>query len=124
MTVKAPNSFHAIVVGSGPGGASVARELARAGRRVLVLEQGSAAPVAGTLGQLARIAAIPGKGSFMHRDGSLLVQGINAGGSSTINFATAADPPLAMFDGVGRRHAFGGLGHGGRNAGHGRGNGC
>ena len=29
-----------IVVGSGPGGATVARELARRGRRVLLLERG------------------------------------------------------------------------------------
>ena len=29
-----------VVVGSGPGGASVARELARRGRRVLLLERG------------------------------------------------------------------------------------
>ncbi|MEE4607567.1 MAG: GMC family oxidoreductase N-terminal domain-containing protein [Desulfobacteraceae bacterium] len=35
-----PKSADVVVVGSGPGGASVARALSRAGRRVLVLEQG------------------------------------------------------------------------------------
>ncbi len=89
--------YDAIVAGSGPGGAAVARELALRGARVLVLEQGSAAPLAGTAGQMAGIAAVPGKGAFLHRDASLLVQGITAGGSSAINFATAADPPLPMF---------------------------
>ncbi|NHZ65063.1 GMC family oxidoreductase N-terminal domain-containing protein [Massilia genomosp. 1] len=99
-TAPAP-SPDAIVVGSGPGGASVARELAARGLRVLILEQGSAAPLKGTLAQMARIAAVPGKGAFIHRDASLLVQGINAGGSSSINFATAADPPLARFAALG-----------------------
>ena len=89
--------FDALIVGSGPGGASVARELARAGWRVLVLEQGSAAPLTGTLGQMASIGAVPGKGAFIHGDLSLLVQGVAAGGSTAINFATAAAPPLAMF---------------------------
>jgi len=89
--------YDAIIVGSGPGGASVARELARRGMRVLVLEQGSAAPLQGTLSQMAGIAAVPGKGAFIHRDASLLVSGIAAGGTSTINFATAAPPPLDMF---------------------------
>lgn len=89
--------YDAIIVGSGPGGASVARELARRGMRVLVLEQGSAAPLQGTLSQMAGIAAVPGKGAYIHRDGSLLVSGIAAGGTSTINFATAAPPPLEMF---------------------------
>lgn len=97
MTEALSPSYDAIIVGSGPGGATVARQLARRGWRVLVLEQGSAAPLTGTLGQMAKIAAVPGKGMFIQRDASLLVQGVTAGGSSAINFATAAAPPLAMF---------------------------
>ncbi|CAH0183365.1 putative GMC-type oxidoreductase Rv0492c [Massilia sp. Bi118] len=91
------SSFDAIVVGTGPGGASVARELARGGARVAMLEQGSAAPLRGSLGQMAAMAAVPGKGAFIHRDASLLVRAITLGGTSTINFATAAPPPKAMF---------------------------
>jgi choline dehydrogenase-like flavoprotein len=93
--------YEAIIVGSGPGGASVAQSLARQGRRVLVLEQGSAAPLRGTLAQMAAIGAVPGKGAFFHRDASLLVRGIAAGGSSTLNFATAVAPPLERFAALG-----------------------
>ena len=89
--------FDAIIVGSGPGGAAVARTLALRGKRVLILEQGSAAPLTGTLGQMARIGAIPGRGAYLHSDASLLVQGVALGGSSAINFATAAAPPLDLF---------------------------
>jgi choline dehydrogenase-like flavoprotein len=97
MPLKPETSYDAIVVGSGPGGASVARELAVRGAKVLLLEQGSAEPVKGTLVQMAAMAAVPGKGAFFHRDASLLVRGITAGGSSTLNFATAAEPPAALF---------------------------
>jgi choline dehydrogenase-like flavoprotein len=97
MPSNVHSSHDAIVIGSGPGGASVARELALRGAKVLLLEQGSAAPVQGTLAQMAAMAAVPGKGAFFHRDASLLVRGITAGGSSTLNFATAAEPPAALF---------------------------
>jgi choline dehydrogenase-like flavoprotein len=97
MSAQGNTHYDAIVVGSGPGGASVARQLARGGKRVLILEQGSAAPLAGTLSHMARIAAVPGRGAFLHSDASLLVQGVAVGGSSTVNFATAADPPAPLF---------------------------
>ncbi|RYE95039.1 MAG: GMC family oxidoreductase, partial [Oxalobacteraceae bacterium] len=96
MTLSS-SSFDAIVIGTGPGGASVARELARAGSRVLLLEQGGAAPLTGTVTQMASMAAVPGRGAFIHRDASLLVGGTTLGGSSAVNFATAAAPPAAYF---------------------------
>jgi choline dehydrogenase-like flavoprotein len=89
--------YDVIIVGSGPGGATVAREMARTGLRVLILEQGSAAPLKGSLGQMASMAAIPGRGAFFNQDASLLVSGVTAGGSSAINYATAMAPPLPMF---------------------------
>jgi choline dehydrogenase-like flavoprotein len=94
-------SFDLIVIGSGPGGATVAREMARKGQRVLILERGTGVPLNGTLGQMAAIAAVPARGAFLNRDASLLVQGVTAGGSSAINFATAMPPPLPLFDAVG-----------------------
>lgn len=97
MSAPAASRHDVIVVGTGPGGASVARELARAGARVLMLESGGAAPLAGTLGQMAGMAAVPGRGAFLHRDLSLLVRALTTGGTSTINFATAAPPPAAPF---------------------------
>ncbi|WP_051933717.1 FAD-dependent oxidoreductase [Massilia sp. BSC265] len=96
FTERCERPFDVIVVGTGPGGASTARELARAGAHVLILEQGSAAPLAGTLGQMATMA-LPGRGTWLHRDASLLVSGTVLGGSSALNFATAAPPPAAMF---------------------------
>lgn len=99
--IPLPPSADAIVVGTGPGGASVARELARAGLRVLMLEQGGAAPLAGTLAQMAAMAAVPGRAAFVHRDASLLVGGATLGGSSALNFATAAPPPPGYFEAYG-----------------------
>ena len=97
MTPFKTLTYDVIVVGSGPGGAAVAREMARRGARVLILEQGSAAPLTGTLRQMAAIAAVPGRSTYVNQDGSLLVSGVVAGGSSAINYATAMPPPLPLF---------------------------
>lgn len=97
MTQNQNQHYDIIVVGSGPGGATVARDLARQGKRVLILEWGNGKALTGTLQHMAQIAAIPGRGAFINRDMSLLVQGVTTGGSSAINFATAMPPPPALF---------------------------
>jgi choline dehydrogenase-like flavoprotein len=90
-------SVDSIVVGTGPGGATVAKRLAEGGQSVVMLEWGDAAPLRGDFGQMLGIAAVPGKGAFVHSDMSLLLRGITAGGSSAINFATMMEPPQALF---------------------------
>jgi choline dehydrogenase-like flavoprotein len=57
-------SFDAVVIGSGPGGATVAAELSRQGKKVLILEWGSGAAVKGTMLQTIGMALIPGRGLF------------------------------------------------------------
>lgn len=89
-------TFDAIVVGSGPGGATVARELTRRGRRVLILERGSGSPIKGTLGQFLSMATTPGRSLLITNGMLAVVRGITTGGSSVFYYATAFDPPLAM----------------------------
>ncbi|CAG23794.1 GMC family oxidoreductase N-terminal domain-containing protein [Photobacterium profundum] len=97
MSKHTRNTYDAIVVGSGPGGATVANELALKGQRVLILEWGGNEPLNGSFIQMAKMAAIPSKGAFVNSDLSLLIRGITAGGSSAINYATAMKPPVEMF---------------------------
>lgn len=87
-----------VVVGTGPGGASVAKRLAEGGQSVVMIEWGDTAPLRGEFGQMLGIAAVPGKGAFVHSDMSLLLRGITAGGSSAINFATMMPPPQGLFE--------------------------
>jgi choline dehydrogenase-like flavoprotein len=94
--------YDAIVVGTGPGGATVARELCRLGRRVLIVEWGGKRPVTGSSGQALRELGMPGRSLFLTGRGIAVVRGIAVGGSSIYYYGTAFDPPLEML----RRHGL------------------
>lgn len=95
------NEYDAIVVGSGPGGATVARELSSSGKKVLILEWGDNDPVKGTFRQLVPRALIPGKGLLITSQLLQMVRGITTGGSSLLYCATAFDPPANMLEAYG-----------------------
>ncbi len=102
MNARSSETYDVIVVGSGPGGASVARELVKTDKRVLMLEWGDNAKIKGSLSQLALNAGIPGQ-SLLFTDASFLamVRGLCTGGSSVFYCATAFDPPYNMLDSYG-----------------------
>lgn len=97
MRIHTENSrFDAIVVGTGPGGATVARELAARGKKVLMLEWGDNRPLTGgTLDTLTRMG-IPGKGLYVTPRLLITTRAITTGGSSMYYYSTAFDPPLEM----------------------------
>ena len=93
--------FDAIVVGSGPGGASTARGLAEQGRKVLIIEWGDNDPVKGTFTQTVPRAFIPGKGMLVTGQALGMVRTISTGGSSLLYCGTAFTPPVDMLKGYG-----------------------
>jgi len=102
MPVPRSTQFDAIVVGSGPGGATVARDLSRRGQRVLILERGRNAAIRGSATQAIWDLTFPGRGLAVTPELLAVVRGITTGGSSVFYYATAIDPPLDMF----RRHGI------------------
>lgn len=86
--------FDAIVIGSGPGGATVARELSQHGKKVLILEWGSNDPIKGSFFQMINDCFIPGKSMFMTKNLLAVVRAITTGGSSKYYCALAVDPPF------------------------------
>lgn len=93
--------FDAIVVGTGPGGATVAKELSAKKKKVLMLEWGSSAPLKGTTLQAALMAGIPGRSALITYGGLAMVRGIVMGGSSVLYYASAFDPPHDMLKSYG-----------------------
>jgi choline dehydrogenase-like flavoprotein len=90
-------SFDAIVVGSGPGGATVARELTRRGWKVLILERGDKAPVTGSMTQTLRELWMPARSLFVTDRLLAILRGVTVGGSSIYFFGTAWEPPYELF---------------------------
>ncbi|QWK11359.1 MAG: GMC family oxidoreductase [Thermoflexus hugenholtzii] len=83
-----------VVVGTGPGGATVARELARAGRRVLLLERGGperGRPLYGT--HLGALRYTERGGLFFTPEGIQVVAPRMVGGATGMFAGCAAPPP-------------------------------
>jgi choline dehydrogenase-like flavoprotein len=91
-------SYDAIVIGSGPGGATVAAELSKQGKKILILEWGSGATIKGTMVQSIGIGLIPGRGLFFTPELLALVRGVTLGGSSILAYATAFEPNYEIFE--------------------------
>lgn len=95
--MQTPKSdFDAIVVGSGPGGATVAKDLSLSGKKVLILERGDNDPQKGTFFKTLPRAFVPGKNVVLTRQALPVVRAITTGGSSMIYCGTAFDPPIDM----------------------------
>ena len=88
--------YDAIIVGTGPGGATVARELSHRGRKVLILEWGPGGEVRGTAAQFFKQAMTPGKSLLLTPELVGMVRGITTGGSSLFYCGTAYPAPLEM----------------------------
>jgi choline dehydrogenase-like flavoprotein len=101
MQPLAEMEFDAIVVGSGPGGGSVAKELSRRGWKLLILEKGDGDPIEGSVLQTIRMALIPGRSLHFTPQLLGLIHAITLGGSSIIYYANAFEPPYEMFDAYG-----------------------
>ncbi len=93
--------FDAIVVGSGPGGATVANELSKKGKNVLILEWGDNDPVKGTFLQTVPRGFIPFKSLLITGQMLGMIRAITTGGSSLLYCATAFDPPVDMLKAYG-----------------------
>jgi choline dehydrogenase-like flavoprotein len=83
-----------IVVGSGPGGATVARELARAGKNVLLLERGQDHRARGYYGTYLGAILYSDRGSLLFtQEGLNIVRPLMVGGATSMYCGCAAPPP-------------------------------
>lgn len=84
--------FDAIVVGSGPGGATVARELSKRGKRVLILERGGNAPLRESLRAIASVL-----NAVSVSDNLVMGRAFTTGGTTSVYLAVADPPPLQTY---------------------------
>ena len=88
-------SADVIVVGSGPGGASVARQLARAGKRVLLLERGRDHRRTAHYGTyLGPLAYADRRSLLFTKEGLNIIRPLMLGGATSMYCGSAARPPV------------------------------
>lgn len=79
-----------VVIGSGPAGASVSRELAKAGKKVVIVEKGGWREWA--IGRYVSLFAI--MKPVRPKGGGLVYRAVTVGGSTVVFNGVASDPPL------------------------------
>ena len=84
-------SYDAIVVGSGPGGATVARGLVQEGKSVLLLEKGNNRPCTGTY--LNALKLFDRFGFYKSKEGLAMLKATTVGGATMVYSGSAAMPP-------------------------------
>lgn len=83
-----------VVIGSGPGGASVARELARGGERVIILERGRDWRGSRLFGTYAGALLYADRHALLFTDGGLnIIRPLMLGGATSMYCGCAAPPP-------------------------------
>jgi choline dehydrogenase-like flavoprotein len=80
-----------VIVGSGPGGATVARELTRRGKEVLILEEGAYHRPVGSW--LTMLKMLDHMGNFASIEGTQMVRLLTVGGSTVSFCGVAYQPP-------------------------------
>jgi choline dehydrogenase-like flavoprotein len=85
-----------IVVGSGPGGATVARELSRRGKRVLILERGVDVTVEESILGIASVSNM-----VPVSENLATARAFTTGGTSSIYFGVADEPPVESLAALG-----------------------
>ncbi len=97
MTSSEISRSDVIVIGSGPGGATVARELARAGKRVLLLERGQDYRPRSYYGTYLGALLYADRGSLLFtQEGLNIVRPLMVGGATSMYCGCAARPPIWM----------------------------
>ena len=91
MNQKANHEYDVIVVGSGPGGATVARQMAGAGKKVLLLERGKDHRRLGTYRAMSSL--LDKRGLLRTKEGMMVLRALTTGGTTVVYSASAADPP-------------------------------
>ena len=89
-----------LIVGSGPGGATVARDLTRAGRAVVLLEKGKRHPI--TTSRINSFRMYDKYAVFSKsKEGVIVDRAITVGGCSVVFSGTSFDPPEWLQEEIG-----------------------